>query len=50
MSSEKALGRTPELDGFALVRSPADLAGLAGPHVDYLEPVVRLYTGAAVLP
>ncbi|MGW1528067.1 NUDIX hydrolase [Streptomyces sp. NPDC002159] len=46
VASEKALGREPELDRFALVRSPADLARLAGPHVDYLEPVVRLYTAA----
>ncbi|MEW1722595.1 NUDIX domain-containing protein [Streptomyces sp. NPDC093109] len=42
--TEHAQGREPELDEFALVRSPADLAGLAGPHVDYLEPVVRRYT------
>ncbi|MCX4586541.1 NUDIX domain-containing protein [Streptomyces sp. NBC_01481] len=39
-SSERALGRDPELDRIALVRSPADLAGLTGPHVDYLEPVL----------
>ncbi|MEU6494291.1 NUDIX domain-containing protein [Streptomyces sp. NPDC046984] len=50
VSSEEALGREPELDRFALVRSPAGLARLTGPHVDYLEPVVRLFTGAAPPP
>ncbi|WP_327325640.1 NUDIX hydrolase [Streptomyces sp. NBC_01210] len=40
-SCERARCRDPELDRIALVRSPADLAGLTGPHVDYLEPVVR---------
>jgi 8-oxo-dGTP pyrophosphatase MutT (NUDIX family) len=42
--SETAHGVQPELDRIALIRSPGDLAGLDGPHVDYLEPVVRLYT------
>ncbi|MFE9727035.1 NUDIX hydrolase [Streptomyces sp. NPDC005794] len=37
-------GREPELDDIALVRLPEELAGLAGPHADYLEPVVRRYT------
>ena len=41
-SSEHALGRVPELDRIALVRSPADLVGLAGPKVSYLEPALRL--------
>ncbi|MEU6425378.1 NUDIX domain-containing protein [Microbispora sp. NPDC046973] len=41
--AETALGRDPELDLIALVHSPADLARLSGPHVDYLEPVVRRY-------
>jgi 8-oxo-dGTP pyrophosphatase MutT (NUDIX family) len=45
VSSETAHGRDPELDRIALVRSPADLEGLPGPHVDYLEPVVRLHAG-----
>ncbi|MGH3625647.1 MAG: hypothetical protein ACRDQ5_28400 [Sciscionella sp.] len=27
-------------------RSPGELACLGGPHVDYLEPVVRRYTEA----
>jgi 8-oxo-dGTP pyrophosphatase MutT (NUDIX family) len=42
--SETAHGVQPELDRIALIRSPGDLAGLDGPHVDYLEPVVRLFT------
>lgn len=42
-SSETTLGHTAELDQIALVRSPADLACLDGPHVDYLEPVVHRY-------
>lgn len=42
-AAERAQGREPELDGLALVRSPAELAGLTGPHVDYLEPLVRRY-------
>ncbi|WP_178391131.1 hypothetical protein [Streptomyces uncialis] len=41
---ERAQGREPELDALALVRTPDDLDGLAGPHADYLEPVVRRYT------
>ncbi|MEU9719884.1 NUDIX domain-containing protein [Streptomyces sp. NPDC047976] len=41
--AEHAEGRDPELDELALVRSPEELAGLAGPHVDYLEPIVRKY-------
>ncbi len=43
VASETALGRDPELDRIALVHSPAELARLSGPHVDYLEPVVRRY-------
>lgn len=44
--AEQALGREAELDQIALVRSPAELADLDGPHVDYLELIVRRYTGA----
>lgn len=44
--AERALGREPELDEIALVRSPDELVGLVGPHADYLEPVVRRYTRA----
>ncbi|WP_066935644.1 NUDIX hydrolase [Microtetraspora fusca] len=43
VSAETALGREPELDRIAFVRSPAELADLGGALVDYLEPVVRRY-------
>jgi 8-oxo-dGTP pyrophosphatase MutT (NUDIX family) len=43
VAAERAQGREPELDRIALVRSPQDLADLEGPHVDYLEPIVRRY-------
>ncbi|MFJ8694671.1 hypothetical protein [Streptomyces roseolilacinus] len=43
-AAERAQGREPELDDITLVRSPDELAGLIGPHADYLEPIVRLYT------
>lgn len=45
-AATRALGREPELDQIALVRSPDELADLNGPHVDYLEPIVRRYTEA----
>lgn len=45
-AAEQALGRDPELDRIALVSSPAELADLDGPHVDYLEPVVRCWRGS----
>ncbi|MFH9575610.1 NUDIX hydrolase [Streptomyces sp. NPDC017454] len=45
-AAERAQGREPELDGIALVRSPDELVGLAGPHADYLEPVVRRFSGS----
>ncbi|WP_225828507.1 NUDIX domain-containing protein [Streptomyces naphthomycinicus] len=44
-AGERAQGREPELDDIALVSSPQELAGLAGPHADYLEPIVRRFTG-----
>ncbi|QXE38038.1 NUDIX hydrolase [Streptomyces sp. GMY02] len=44
-AAERAQGREPELDGIALVRSPDELAALAGPHADYLEPIVRRFCG-----
>ncbi|GGT54944.1 DNA mismatch repair protein MutT [Streptomyces kurssanovii] len=44
--AERAQGREPELDKIALVRSSDELAGLVGPHADYLEPVVRRYARA----
>ncbi|WP_223190481.1 NUDIX hydrolase [Nonomuraea terrae] len=43
VASETARGCEPEFDRIALVRSPAELAELDGPHVDYLGPVVRRY-------
>ncbi|WP_369360482.1 NUDIX hydrolase [Streptomyces sp. cg2] len=46
-SSEAAQGRAPELDRIRLVRAPEELAGLDGPCVDYLAPVVRRYAGTA---
>ncbi|MER6380468.1 NUDIX domain-containing protein [Streptomyces sp. NPDC001250] len=44
--SETAQGVEPELDRVELIGSPSDLDGLEGPHVDYLRPVVRRYTGS----
>jgi 8-oxo-dGTP pyrophosphatase MutT (NUDIX family) len=41
VAAETAAGRTPEFDRIALVGPPVDLPDLAGPHVAYLEPVVR---------
>ncbi|MEW1646522.1 MULTISPECIES: NUDIX domain-containing protein [unclassified Streptomyces] len=42
-ADERAHGREPELDDMALVDSTAQLPLLAGPHADYLEPIVRRY-------
>jgi 8-oxo-dGTP pyrophosphatase MutT (NUDIX family) len=44
VSAETALGRNPEFDEIALVRSPADLADLRGPKVDYLKPLIGRYS------
>ncbi|MEU1800390.1 NUDIX domain-containing protein [Streptomyces sp. NPDC019937] len=44
-AAERAQGREPELDDIALVRSSDELAGLSGPHADYLEPIVRRFSG-----
>lgn len=41
VAAERARGREPELDQLSFVASPAECAGLAGPHATYLEPVVR---------
>ncbi|WP_053847606.1 NUDIX hydrolase [Streptomyces sp. NRRL B-24085] len=41
VAAETARGRAPEFDRIVLVGSPAELPDLAGPHVVYLEPVVR---------
>ncbi len=43
LSAEAALGRDPELDRIAFVGG-SDLTKLAGPHIDYLAPVVRTHT------
>ncbi|WP_344330582.1 NUDIX hydrolase [Streptomyces globosus] len=43
-AAERAQDREPELEAITLVSSPQDLAGLAGPHADYLEPIVRRFT------
>ncbi|MEV7525609.1 NUDIX domain-containing protein [Streptomyces sp. NPDC091371] len=50
VAAELAEGREPELDELALVRSPDQLADLAGPHVDYLEPIIRRYAQAPLQP
>ncbi|MFJ8134823.1 NUDIX domain-containing protein [Streptomyces sp. NPDC096013] len=47
-AAERARGREPELDDFVLIDSTARLPLLAGPHADYLEPIVRRYEAAAV--
>jgi 8-oxo-dGTP pyrophosphatase MutT (NUDIX family) len=48
VAAETALGRDPELDRIAFIRSAADLPGLGGPPVAYLEPVVRCFAGEGV--
>ncbi|MFB6617686.1 NUDIX domain-containing protein [Streptomyces sp. NPDC056367] len=50
VAAELAEGREPELDELAFVRSPDQLAGLAGPHVDYLEPIIRHYAQSPLQP
>ncbi|MET7313599.1 NUDIX hydrolase [Streptomyces sp. NPDC005134] len=44
-AAERIQGREPELDDIVLVRSPDELAALAGPHADYLKPIVRRFFG-----
>ncbi|MEU6066939.1 NUDIX domain-containing protein [Streptomyces sp. NPDC047082] len=44
VAAETAQGGEPELDRIVLVGSEAELAGLGGPRVDYLGPVVRRFT------
>ncbi|WP_329551672.1 NUDIX hydrolase [Streptomyces sp. NBC_00696] len=46
-AAERAQGREPELDDIVLIHSTAQLPLLAGPHADYLEPIVRRYEEAA---
>ncbi|MGH1553366.1 NUDIX hydrolase [Streptomyces sp. L7] len=43
VAAETAQGREPELNRIALIASTAQLPDLAGPHADYLEPIVRRY-------
>lgn len=45
--AERAQGREPELDNIFLIHSTAQLPLLAGPHADYLEPIVRRYEASA---
>ncbi|WP_043633261.1 hypothetical protein [Nonomuraea candida] len=42
-AADRARGCEPEFDRITRVSSAGDLAALGGPHVDYLEPVVRRY-------
>ncbi|MBQ1092510.1 NUDIX hydrolase [Streptomyces sp. B93] len=44
-SADREQGRAPELDEITLVHSPGELAGRAGPHADYLAPIVSRYLG-----
>ncbi|MFD4880615.1 NUDIX hydrolase [Streptomyces sp. NPDC058420] len=46
-AAERAQGREPELDDIVLIHSTAQLPLLAGPHADYLEPIVRRYEATA---
>ncbi|WP_252828369.1 hypothetical protein [Actinoallomurus soli] len=46
-TAERALGRDPELDRMALVRAPAEVSALQGPHTYYLEAVVRRHAEAS---
>ncbi|MGA5121569.1 NUDIX hydrolase [Streptomyces pseudogriseolus] len=42
-AAERSQGRDPELDTIVPVGSPDELAGLDGPHADYLAPIVRRF-------
>jgi hypothetical protein len=44
-AAERRQGREPELDTIVPVGSPDELAGLDGPHADYLQPIVRRFFG-----
>ncbi|MFJ2890155.1 NUDIX hydrolase [Streptomyces sp. NPDC087305] len=46
-AAERAQGREPELDDIVLIHSTAQLPLLAGPHADYLEPIVSRYEATA---
>ncbi|WP_309506014.1 hypothetical protein [Streptomyces pyxinicus] len=43
-AEESARGTDTEFDRIELVHPPTGLAALDGPHVDYLEPVLRRHT------
>lgn len=47
-AAERAAGHEPELAEIAFVASPHELAGLTGPHADYVEPLVRRYAEAVL--
>ncbi|MCT9082774.1 NUDIX hydrolase [Streptomyces fulvoviolaceus] len=49
VAEETAQGHDPEFDRIALIGSPAELADLAGPHVVYLEPLVRYHMDSRLL-
>ncbi|MGR3868233.1 NUDIX hydrolase [Streptomyces graminifolii] len=46
-AAERAQGREPELDDIVLIHSTSQLSLLAGPHADYLEPIVSRYEATA---
>ncbi|MFC0600914.1 NUDIX hydrolase [Streptomyces palmae] len=50
VAAERSAGREPEFSEIVFVRSPEELAGLAGPHADYVEPVLRRYAGTPLRP
>ncbi|GII96718.1 NUDIX domain-containing protein [Sinosporangium siamense] len=46
LAAEAARGRDPKLEEITLVRSVIEVAHLAGPQVDYLEPILRRHSRA----
>ncbi|MEV5240375.1 NUDIX domain-containing protein [Streptomyces cinnamoneus] len=50
VAAERAAGREPELAEIVFVRSPHELACLAGPHAHHVEPVVRRYAETPLRP
>lgn len=45
--AETAAGRDPELQVITFVRTPADVAALTGPTVDFLLPLITRYSSSA---
>ncbi|MFD8088052.1 hypothetical protein ACFV4F_40935, partial [Kitasatospora sp. NPDC059722] len=43
LADERSRGVEPEFDAMALIATPEEAAALAGPQVDYLQPVLRRY-------